>query len=96
MSIVITGKSNLSSKKDDKLAGIHPGNNSLYQSADYSPWFKSGRQPVFINKVLLEHSENKNLSFPTHNISDTKHGIFFSQFSSQSNGYFDLLLMQSV
>lgn len=54
MSIVITGKSNLSSKKDDKLAGIHPGNNSLYQSADYSPWFKSGRQPVFINKVLLE------------------------------------------
>lgn len=54
MSIVIRGKSTLSSKKDDELAGILPGNNSLYQSADYSPWFKSGHQPVFINKVLLE------------------------------------------
>ena len=53
MSIVIRGKSTLSSKKDDELAGILPGNNSLYQSADYSPWFKSGHQPVFINKVLL-------------------------------------------
>lgn len=54
MSIVIRGKSTLSSKKDDELAGILPGNNSLYQSADYSPWFKSGHRPVFINKVLLE------------------------------------------
>ena len=56
MSIVIRGKSDLSSKDDDELAEIiiSPGNNSLYESADYSPWFKSGPQPVFINKVLLE------------------------------------------
>lgn len=54
MSIVIREKSDLSSMKDDELAEILPGNNSLYQSADYSPWFKSGPQPVFINKVLLE------------------------------------------
>ena len=39
MSIVIRGKSDLSSKDDDELAEIiiSPGNNSLYQSADYSP-----------------------------------------------------------
>ena len=32
-------------------------------SADYGPWAKSGLPPVFVNKVLLEHSQIHSLTY---------------------------------
>jgi hypothetical protein len=44
--------------KKRSYLGSLPGKSSYQDSVSYSPWAKSGSEPVLVNKVLLEHNQS--------------------------------------